>query len=81
MKTTKFNMKKLVNYINTNLLGTSNEVLNIYKNEDGSFLHTRDSGWLGGCVQKIVCFKTGDETPKSKAEIRRMVEYYISHQQ
>jgi len=81
MKTSKFNMKKLVDYINTNLLGTSNEVLNVYKNENGSFSNTRDSGWLGSCVQSIVNFKTGDETPKSKAEIKRMVEFYLSQKQ
>jgi hypothetical protein len=81
MKTAKFSMKKLVDYINTNLLGTSNEVLNIYKNQDGSFSHTRDSGWLGGCVQSIVNFRTGDETPKSKAEIKRMIEFNLSQKQ
>jgi hypothetical protein len=78
MKTRKINIKKLVDYIYSNLVGVSNEKITVYKNENGSFSHTRDNEWLGGCTIKIVSIGFGDETPKSKAELKRIVEYKLS---
>lgn len=67
-------MKKLVNYVYSNLLGTSNEKLTVYKKEDGSFSHTRENGWLDE-GQEIISLNFGDESPKNKRELKNIIVY------